>query len=106
MVPGRGEPRLAAELPRALHFHHKGGFHGFRLLGGNGVRKAQLNWKKRCVPNALVLGEFDAQPGTSVGPPGVGGAGRDAEGIGALGERQAAEATQLDEFGEFGLLDR
>ncbi len=50
--------------------------------------------------------KFHSEPGASVGPPGVGGAGRHAENLGALGERQAAEVPQLHELGEFGLLDR
>jgi hypothetical protein len=65
-----------------------------------------LHETRAAAGRSLVFLELDGQPGGGVGPPGVGGAGRDAKGIGALGERQAAEATQLGEFGEFGLLDR
>jgi len=39
-----------------------------------------------------------------VGPPGVGGAGGDAENVGTLIERQAAETPQLDEIGQSGML--
>ena len=42
-------------------------------------------------PSGFTLAEFDAKPGTSVGPPGVGGAGGDAEDFGALVEGQTAE---------------
>ena len=41
----------------------------------------------------LALAEFDAKPRTGVGPPGVGGAGGDAEDLGALVEGKAAETA-------------
>lgn len=59
-----------------------------------------------CWANPSTLLEFHREPGSGVGPPGICGPGRDAEDFGGLGERQAAEVPQLDEFRKPGLFNR